>query len=153
MDRAIGGSGGGAVAQEFIEEMYRDAFGMGRLDELALLREGVGVQPFQEVGSIGADDLHLRKVDMRIDETGQDEVRTMVDFLDAFGRVRLDGRVSTDGSDHTVFDQKAAIFLIEVARPVIQTFGHARWKERRRPLSRRAVIRLPFRRWRSHTRR
>ncbi len=49
--------------------------------ELLLLDEGVGVEPFEQRAGIGADHLHLREMDMRIDEAGQDQVRPVVDDL------------------------------------------------------------------------
>ncbi len=52
MHGAIGGGSGGAVAQEFVVKMRGDALGMRGFNETAFFREGIGVQPFQQIGSV-----------------------------------------------------------------------------------------------------
>jgi hypothetical protein len=71
--RAIGGNGRRAVADHLVEEQARDAAAMLRVDEARFLGESVGVQPFQQLGAIGRDDLHLREMHMRVDEARQDQ--------------------------------------------------------------------------------
>ena len=94
-------------------------------DETAFLREGIGIQPFQQVGGIGADHLHLREMQMRIDEAGQQEMRAMVD-LDRIGlRLRPHRIVCAAGEDFSVLDQQGAVFLISIAGVVVEAFRPA----------------------------
>ena len=58
--------------------MRRPCCGVG---EFRLLREGVVVQPFEQFGAVGGDHLHLREMDMRVDEARQEQVRPVVDDL------------------------------------------------------------------------
>ncbi len=44
--------------------------------------ERIGVEPLQQIGCVGSDYLRLRIMDMRIDETGQNQVRAMVGDID-----------------------------------------------------------------------
>ena len=79
-DRAVDHGGGGAVAQQLVEEERRDPRGVGRVLELLLLDEGVFLQPFQQLRAVGADHLGLRVVDVGVDQPGQDElIRIVVD--------------------------------------------------------------------------
>ena len=77
--RAIGGDGRGAVPHHLVEEQPRDAAAVLRVEELGLLGKGVVVQPVEQLGAIGGDDLHLREMHMRVDEARQDQMRPVVD--------------------------------------------------------------------------
>ena len=99
--------------------------GVRALDEAAFLRERIGVQPFEEVGGIGADHLHLREMRMRIDEAGQDEMRPVVDLLRIGGRHGAHGRIGAGIHDHPVLDQQAAVLLVAIARRVVDGFRAA----------------------------
>ena len=70
--RAIGGDRRRAVADHLVEEQPRDAAAVLGVAELRLFREGVVVQPVEQFGAVGGDDLHLREMHMRVDEAGQD---------------------------------------------------------------------------------
>ncbi len=62
--------GGGAVAQQFLQEDLGDLVGMGLVAELALGGEGIGVQPVQQLFAVGGDHPGLREMDVGIDEAG-----------------------------------------------------------------------------------
>ena len=80
MRRAIGASGGGAVARQFVEEKFGVARGVRRIGEFLLLDEGVFLQPFEQLRAVGGDHLGLRIMDMRIDEARHDQrVGVMLD--------------------------------------------------------------------------
>lgn len=116
---AIGSGRGGAVAQQLVIKMRGDALGMGALDEAAFFREGIGVQPFQQIGGIGADDLHLREMQVHVDEAGHDEMRPVVFFLDVFRRCVANIGVFANGGNPAVFEKQAAILDIEVALRIV----------------------------------
>ena len=65
--------GGGAVAQQFLEEDLRHLVGVGLVGKLLFAREGVGVQPVQQLLAVGTDHAGLREVDVGIDETRGDQ--------------------------------------------------------------------------------
>jgi hypothetical protein len=112
VDRAIGNSRGRAVTDQLVVEMGGDALCMGAFDETAFLGEGVGVEPLQQVGSIGGDDLHLREMQMSIDEAGHDQMRAMVDFRRVGGRLSFDVCVGAACDDQAVDQQQAAVALV-----------------------------------------
>ncbi len=129
MDGAIGGSRRCAVAGQFIVEMRRDLFGMRGFDEAAFFREGVGVQPFEQVGCVGGDHLHLRKVQMRVDEARHNEVWAVVD-LDRICRSLLpDVGIGADRRDLACLDQQAAVALVAVAVRISDAEGRALERE------------------------
>ena len=81
--RAIGGDRRRALADHLVEEQPRDAAAMLGVLELRFFRKGVFVQPVEQFRPVGRDHLHLRKMHMRVDEAGQDEMRPVVDALRA----------------------------------------------------------------------
>ncbi|OLQ71372.1 hypothetical protein BHX98_20520 [Acinetobacter baumannii] len=68
MHRAEHQRGGGAVAQQLAEKQLGLLAGVGHVAEAALVGEGVGFQPIQQLRAVGADDADLRVVDMGVDE-------------------------------------------------------------------------------------
>ena len=72
------------------------------VDELGLFGKGVVVQPVEQFGAIGGDDLHLREMHMGVDEAGQEEMRPVVDHLDAVAGLRRDLGIGADGGDLAV---------------------------------------------------
>lgn len=119
MHGAIGGGGGGAVAQKLIVKMRGDALGMCGFDEAAFFREGVGVQPFEKIGGIGTDDLHLREMQVHVDKARHDEMRPVILFLDLFRCLLANIGVFADGGDLAVFEQQAAILNVEIALRIV----------------------------------
>ncbi|MCY1242367.1 hypothetical protein D9M72_553250 [compost metagenome] len=97
---------------------------MGGFDETALLREGVGVQPFEQIGCVGRHHLHLREMQVRVDEAGHDQVRAMIDFRHTFRSVCLHRGVSATRKDLATLDQKCAVALIAIGGAVVDR----RWR-------------------------
>jgi len=95
--------------------MRGNLLGMGAFDEAAFLGECVGIQPFQKVCGIGSDHLHLREMQVHVDEAGHDQMRTVVDFGDLGRRLGLDVSIGADSSDDAILDQQTAVCLVEVA--------------------------------------
>ena len=81
MHGAINGSRGRAMRRQRVEKMPRDAAAMLRIGEFGLLRKGVFLQPVEQLGAPGGNDLHLRVMRMRIDEAGHNQMRAMIDDL------------------------------------------------------------------------
>ena len=104
--------------QELVEERAGDARGMGRVGELRLLREGVGVQPVEQLRAPGGDDLRLRHVDVGVDEPRHQQVRPVVDHLGAGGGLRQHRRRRADRRDQAVADQDRAVLVVGVGRRV-----------------------------------
>ena len=63
----------GAGAQQLTEEQLRHGIGMRLVGELGLRDEGVLVEPGEELLAEGPDHLHLRVMDMRVDEAGAED--------------------------------------------------------------------------------
>ena len=75
-----------AVAQQLVVERTRHAARMLGVLELALGRKRVAVQPLQQMPAVRADHLQLRRVQVRVDESGRDQLLREIDDL-AFRRV------------------------------------------------------------------
>ena len=75
--------GGGAGAQQFLEEDTGHIGGVGRVGELLLGGEGVGVQPVQQLLAVGGDHAGLRVVDVGVDEAGGDQRIAVFDHFHA----------------------------------------------------------------------
>ncbi len=88
MHSAIDHGRGGARAQQLAQEHLRHHRGMGRLGELLLGHEGVGIEPFEQLRAIGADHLQLRIMHMGVDHAGHDQLIGVVHRRDARGQQR-----------------------------------------------------------------
>lgn len=119
MHGAIGDSRCGAVAQKLIVKMCGDALGMRAFDETAFFRESIGIQPFQKVGGIGADDLHLREMQVHVDQARHNEMRAMVLLLNVIRCLLANIGIVADGGDLAVFDKQAAILDVEIALRIV----------------------------------
>ena len=89
---------------------------MGGIGELLLLDEGIVVQPVEELRAVGADDLSLRIVDVRVDEAGHDKAAGMVVDRHAWRRAckhlaRLSYRFDT-----SVRDENRTVLEIDLRR-------------------------------------
>jgi len=87
---------------------------MRAFDEAAFLGEGIGIQPFEQVGGIRGDHLHLREMHMGVDQAGQDQVRAVIDHDRPFGRGGIDGGKVAHGDDLAVLDQQRAVAVNQV---------------------------------------
>ena len=63
----------GAIAQQFLEENIGNFVSMCLVGELVFAREGVGVEPVEQLLAIGTNHPGLRKVDVRIDKARCDQ--------------------------------------------------------------------------------
>ena len=73
MHSAIDHRGRGAGAKQFVEKELGPACAMRGIGEFLLLDKSIVLQPVEELRPVGADDLGLRIVDVRVDEAGHDE--------------------------------------------------------------------------------
>ncbi|MNI33083.1 hypothetical protein D3C73_870110 [compost metagenome] len=106
--------GGGAVAQQFLDENVRDLVGVGLVGELAFAREGVGVEPVQQLLAVGADHAGLRQVDVGVDEAGGDQRILIVGDLDIRRQGRQQFAGVAQGADLAVIHNQQAVFEILV---------------------------------------
>ena len=97
---------GGAVRQQRVEEALGAALRMQRIGQPRLGREGVRVQPVEQLGAVAGDHVELRAVHVRVDEAGQDQPAAVV-VLHMVGRRRLRARLCA--ADATVLDQQPVI--------------------------------------------
>jgi hypothetical protein len=65
---------GCAVADQLVNEKFRDLLRVGLIGKLALHREGVGGQPLQQLFAKCAYHLRLGVMDVGIDKTGQQQL-------------------------------------------------------------------------------
>jgi hypothetical protein len=106
--------GGGAVAQQFLDENVRDFIGVVLVGELAFAREGVGVEPVQQLLAVGADHAGLRQVDVGVDEAGGDQRILIMGDLDIGRQGRQQFAGVAEGADLAVIDHQQAVFEILV---------------------------------------
>ncbi|MNO91496.1 hypothetical protein D3C76_830420 [compost metagenome] len=104
--------GGGAVAQQFLEEDLRHLVGVALVGELLFAGEGVGVQPVQQLFAVGADHAGLREVDVGVDEArGDQRVLVMLDRdIGVQGRQQFGGVAY--GADAAVVDYQQAVLEV-----------------------------------------
>ncbi len=104
--------GGGAVAQQFLEENLRHLVGVALVGELLFAREGVGVQPVQQLFAVGADHAGLREVDMGVDEPrGDQRVLVVLDRdIGIQGRQQFGG--VANGTDTAIVDHQQAVLEV-----------------------------------------
>ena len=111
---AIGHGAGCAMAHKLVEKGRGDARRVNRINKFLLLDECIGVEPFEQSRRIGADHLHLRKVQMGVDEAGHHQMGSVIN-RDGLRRCLLfHARIIARGDDHAVRGQDRAIFLIAV---------------------------------------
>jgi len=118
MHAAIGRGRGRTMPDQLVEEARSDARGVPGITELLLLDEGVGVEPFEQVRRIRADHLHLRHMDVRIDEARQDQVRPVIDHR------MMRRRFGVELADHDdlaiAADDDRAVLDVTIARRIIE---------------------------------
>jgi hypothetical protein len=72
--------GGRAVADQFVEKELGHLLSMRQVGEPALDWKRVVLQPVQQLASAGADDIGLRIMNVRVDETRQQDVFAVIDY-------------------------------------------------------------------------
>ncbi len=111
--RTIGHRRGGAVTKQKIIEMPRHQGAVIRVSKACLFRESIVVQPVQKLVAPGGDDLHLRKVDVGVDETGHQKMRTVIRDRGTWC-LRGDSVKTAGRKDAAVFDQNGPILDIGI---------------------------------------
>ena len=71
----------GPVGREAVHEPARDLARVAGVGEPGLLGKRAGPQPVEQLEAHRADDRHLRVVDMRVDEAGQQDGVALVDHV------------------------------------------------------------------------
>ena len=89
---------------------------MGGIGEFLLLDEGIVVQPIEELRAVGADDLSLRIVDVRVDEAGHDKAAGMIVDCRAWRRACKHLARLSYGFDKSVRDQNRPVLEIDMRR-------------------------------------
>ena len=110
MRGAISERGGRAVTRQFIEEKFGVARGVRGIGEFLLLDEGVFLQPFEQLRAVGRDHLGLREMDVRVDESRQDQGVGENLHRYAGRQPRRDVVRRPDRFDPAVFHQDDAVF-------------------------------------------
>jgi hypothetical protein len=72
---------------------------MCRVGKSDLFGEGTGIEPVEQLRAPGRDHLHLREMDMRVDEPGHHQVRAVVGHRQA-GGLGGDLRIRPRRADH-----------------------------------------------------
>ncbi len=106
--------GGGAVAQQFLDENVGDFVGVGFVAELAFAREGVGVEPVQQLFAVGTDHAGLRQVDVGVDEARGDQRVLIVRDFDVRRQGRQQFAGVAEGADLAAIDHQQAVLEIFV---------------------------------------
>ena len=120
MHRAIGDGRRRAVTHHLIEERRRDAGGVHRVAEPLLFNERAGFQPFKQGSGVGGDDLHLRKMDMRVDEPRRQKMWPVVIHGNVRASQTANSPVIAGCRDDTVLDQHRAILDIAIGSVVLK---------------------------------
>ena len=103
--------GGGAVAQQLAEKQL--GLLAGHVAEAALVGEGVGFQPIQQLRAVGADDADLRVVDMGIDEPG---------VISASGYSTTSVPAARVGSSSAAWPMRATPAVLDDQQAVLEVF-------------------------------
>ena len=103
---------GGAVPQQRVEEQLGDAPPMLRIGEGALRREGVVVEPVEQLPAIGGDHVDLRIMHMGIDEARQDQLAAVIVQRVLRGARFQDVRRGPNRGDAAIDDLEAAVIEI-----------------------------------------
>src|SRR3546814_19011786 len=102
---------------------------MGLVHELLLGDKRIGVEPLKQVCGVGSDDLHLREMDVRIDQARQQQMGSVVDDAgpgigDAVEQFALgDGAVEV--LDLAVLEVAVDLVVVEVTEE--RRVGEASW--------------------------
>ena len=97
------------MRQKQVEKFFRHRRGMALFAEAGLLGEGIGVEPVEQLRPPAGDDLHLREMDMGVDEARQDQMRAVVDFRQAWV---AQGGIVADGGDLAGINDDGAVLVI-----------------------------------------
>ncbi len=107
---------GGTVAQQFLDEdvgNLRRMFGIGKL---AFAREGVGVEPIQQLRAVRADHAGLRQVDVRVDKARREQRVLIFDQLYVIAEAVEQVGGMTHRYDFAVLDQQQAVGEVLIRR-------------------------------------
>ncbi len=114
----IGNRRGGSVAQQIVEEVRRHALAVCRIGKFLFFDKGVGIQPVEQLGAERPDDLALRKMQVRVDETRQDQMGPVIDDL-SIGKLCPYLLIAAACRNQAVLDSDRAIFFIKVTGVII----------------------------------
>src|SRR5690606_36915769 len=89
---------------------------------LRLLGECVVVEPVEQFRAVAGDHLHLRHVNVRIDEARQNEMRPVVDRLHTGASLGRDRRIVAHRRDAAVLDEQPAILGEPIGGAVVEPF-------------------------------
>ena len=137
---AVGGHRRGALPDHLVKEQPRHAPPVLGVPEAAFLGKGVSVQPVQQLGSKRGQHLHLREMQMRVDEARHDQVRAMVDDRCA-GSLNGNGGKGRGGFNPAFFDQERAVLVEPAGREVVGVFGPTQERQGPAPQDHRAHFR------------
>ncbi len=87
---------------------------LGALAASGALNEGIFLQPFEQLRAVGGDDLRLRKMDVRVDESRQDQCVGEMFDRHSRGQQRRDLVCRADRVDAAVFDDDDAVFDVPI---------------------------------------
>ncbi len=101
---------GRAVTQQFVTEVARNVTRMRGIGEGRFSGEDVPFQPVEELFAISRDAVHLRVVDMRIDEAGHDQAGQMFDRH--IGEAGREIGIGAARDDDAVFDDQQTVGVV-----------------------------------------
>jgi hypothetical protein len=88
VNRGEGENCGRAGCEQALKENRSGGFGVAFVAIAGFFGKGAAGQPFQEAAGRDGENAILRKMDMRVDEAGDDKARTVI----VEGKMRLLGR-------------------------------------------------------------
>jgi hypothetical protein len=100
-----------AAREQLVDEKARRVLRDGGIAEAALGRERVRVEPRQQPRRRRRDHVRLREVDVRIDETGDDQLVAHLDHLRSGRELRRNARMRARRDDMSVFDDQKPVFV------------------------------------------
>jgi len=103
-----------AVAQQLVEEEIGDFARMPGVREAALGRIRVAGQPLEQLFPVGGDDVGLRIMNVRIDETGDDELAGVIDNRRGGGKRRQQRPCISRRDDRAIREHQQAVVEILV---------------------------------------
>lgn len=119
---AIGHRRRRAMGNQRVIEGGGDALAVGEIGEFLLGREGVVVEPVEELVGPGGNHLRLREMQVRVNEAGHQEMRPVVGHRRGRRGCCLDLGEGAHGGDEAVLDQETAIGVMHqravIIRPV-----------------------------------
>jgi hypothetical protein len=99
-----------AMRRERVDKQSRGFGGVSAICHPRLFRQRHRYEPVEQRSPHRADDAHLRKMDVRIDESGNDEPSAPINSLSAWMRI-ANGRVLSADDDTAVVDEKPAVLM------------------------------------------